>query len=249
MEFFTGIFQLPWWGYVAYTLVMTHVTIASVTIYLHRYSAHGALELHPVVEHFFRFWLWMTTGMVTKEWTAVHRKHHARVEKVGDPHSPHVFGIWKVLFEGTELYKIEAANTDTLEVFGSGTPDDWIERKLYTPHHEMLGVGIMLVVNVLLFGPIGITVWAIQMVWIPFFAAGVINGVTHYWGYRNFDTPDESRNLVPWGIIIGGEELHNNHHMYPTSARLSKKWWEFDIGWFYIRVLVALYLARVKRYV
>ncbi len=249
MQFFTGMFQLPWWGYVVYTLVITHVTIASVTIYLHRYSAHRALELHPVVEHLFRFWLWLTTGMVTKEWTAVHRKHHARVETAEDPHSPQIYGIGKVLWEGTELYKIEAADRETLEKFGEGTPDDWIERNLYTPHHEKLGVGIMLVIDVLLFGPIGITIWAVQMFWIPFWAAGVINGVTHYWGYRNYDTPDTSCNLVPWGIIIGGEEMHNNHHKYPTSAKLSKKWWEFDLGWLYIQVLVALYLARVKRYV
>jgi|SRR3989344_257222 len=246
MRFFTGIVNWPWWGLVVYTLSMTHITIAAVTIYLHRFSAHRALELNPAVSHLFRFWLWLTTGMRTKEWAAVHRKHHARVEKIGDPHSPHIFGIWKVLFEGTELYKIEAANADTLEVFGKGTPDDWLERWLYTPLN-LLGIGIMLAIDVILFGTIGITIWAVQMVWIPFWAAGVINGVTHYWGYRNFDTADESRNLVPWGIIIGGEELHNNHHAFPTSARLSNKRWEFDIGWLYIRLLAMLGLARVKR--
>lgn len=248
MEFFTGIFQLPWWGYVAYTLVMTHVTIVAVTIYLHRYSAHRALELHPVVEHLFRFWLWLTTGMRTKEWTAVHRKHHARVETVEDPHSPQIYGIWKVLFAGTELYKMAVTDGAMVERFGAGTPNDWIERNLYTPFN-MIGLVVMFVIDVALFGVIGITIWAVQMVWIPFWAAGVINGIGHYWGYRNFDTPDESRNLFPLGVIIGGEELHNNHHMYPTSARLSKKWWEFDLGWLYIQVLVALYLARVKRYV
>lgn len=246
MGFFSGLVDWPWWGYVVYTLVMTHITIASVTIYLHRYSAHRALEFHPVVEHFFRFWLWLTTGMRTKEWTAVHRKHHARVETREDPHSPQILGIWTVLFKGTELYKKGAANKETLEKFGAGTPDDWIERNLYTPFN-LIGIGIMLAIDILLFGPIGITVWAVQMLWIPFWAAGVINGVTHYLGYRNFDTPDASRNLVPWGILIGGEELHNNHHAFPTSARLSNKWWEFDIGWLYIRTLAALGLARVKR--
>ncbi len=246
MQFFSGMVQPPWWGYAAFVLVTTHITIAAVTIYLHRHSAHRALEFHPAVSHFFRFWLWLTTGMRTKEWTAVHRKHHARVETPEDPHSPQIVGIWKVLFAGTELYKKEAANADTLHRFGEGTPDDWLERRLYTPH-TMLGLGIMLVIDVVLFGAIGVTVWAVQMVWIPFFAAGVINGVGHYWGYRNFDTPDASRNIVPWGILIGGEELHNNHHAYPTSARLSKEWWEFDIGWLYIRILTVLGFARVKR--
>jgi len=246
MQFFSGMFQPSWWGYAVYVLVMTHITIAAVTLYLHRHSAHRALEFHPVVSHFFRFWLWLTTGMRTKEWTAVHRKHHARVETPEDPHSPQIVGIWKVLFSGTELYKKEAANADTLRRFGEGTPDDWLERRLYTPHN-MFGLGIMLAVDVVLFGAIGVTLWAVQMAWIPFFAAGVINGVGHYWGYRTFDTPDASRNIVPWGILIGGEELHNNHHMHPTSARLSNRWWEFDIGWLYIRILAALGLARVKR--
>lgn len=246
MKFFSGMFDPPWWGYVVFILVTTHITIASVTIFLHRHQAHRALDLHPVSSHFFRFWLWFTTGMKTKEWAAVHRKHHARVETEEDPHSPQVLGIRKVLFRGTELYKKEAANPETIRKFGEGTPDDWIEHTLYTPH-VILGIGLMLAIDIVLFGPIGLTIWAVQMMWIPFFAAGVINGIGHYRGYRNFETPDESRNIVPWGILIGGEELHNNHHAFPTSARLSNKWYEFDISWLYIRILAALGLAKVKR--
>ncbi|MBI5405688.1 fatty acid desaturase [Candidatus Kaiserbacteria bacterium] len=246
MKFFSGVLEPPWWGYVAFVLVMTHLTIAAVTIYLHRHSAHRALEFHPLVSHFFRFWLWLTTGMRTKEWTAIHRKHHARVETEEDPHSPQVLGIKKVLWEGAELYKKEAENAETLEKFGGGTPDDLLERTLYTPHN-MLGIGIMLVVDIVLFGAIGLTLWAVQMAWIPFFAAGVVNGIGHWWGYRNFETPDKSRNIAPWGALIGGEELHNNHHARPASARLSEKWWEFDIGWLYIRILESVGLARVKR--
>jgi stearoyl-CoA desaturase (delta-9 desaturase) len=243
---YSGIFDLPWWGYVAITLALTHITIAAVTIYLHRHSAHRALDLHPVVSHFFRFWLWMTTGMVTKEWTAIHRKHHARCETAEDPHSPIVLGIEKVLWEGADLYKLEAKNTGTLEKFGQGTPDDWIERNVYTPH-SVLGISLMMIINLVLFGFIGMVIWAVQMAWIPFFAAGVINGIGHYWGYRNFQPEDASRNVVPWGILIGGEELHNNHHAYPSSARLSNKWWEFDIGWTYIRIMEILALAQVKK--
>jgi len=245
---FSGIFDLPWWGYVAATLAMTHITIAAVTVYLHRHSAHRALELHPLVSHFFRFWLWLTTGMGTKEWTAVHRKHHARCETPEDPHSPQILGISKIMWQGADLYKVEAKNRDTLERFGQGTPEDWIERNVYTPH-SVAGITIMMIVDFALFGFIGITIWAVQMMWIPFFAAGIINGVGHYWGYRSFQSEDASRNIVPWGIIIGGEELHNNHHAYPTSARLSSKWWEFDIGWMYIRVMAMLGLARVKKIV
>jgi stearoyl-CoA desaturase (delta-9 desaturase) len=241
-----GLVELPWWGYAAVTLLLTHVTIASVTIYLHRHQAHRALSLHPVASHFFRFWLWLTTGMVTKEWVAVHRKHHARVETADDPHSPQRFGIRKVLLEGTELYRAEAGNAETLRKYGHGAPDDWIERNLYT-RRSACGVGVMLAVDLLLFGPIGLTMWAIQMLWIPVTAAGVINGAGHYWGYRNFETPDASTNIVPWGVVIGGEELHNNHHAFASSAKLSNKWWELDIGWLYIRVLTALGLAQVKK--
>ncbi len=241
-----GLLTLPWWGYVVVTLVLTHITIAAVTIFLHRCQAHRALDLHPVVSHFFRFWLWLTTGMVTKEWTAIHRKHHAFCETANDPHSPQIFGINKVLWQGAELYRAEAKHAETLEKYGKGTPDDWIERHLYSKHN-ILGIGIMAVIDLVLFGPIGITIWAVQMLWIPFFAAGVINGIGHYWGYRNFAAEDASRNIVPWGILIGGEELHNNHHAYASSAKLSAKWWEFDIGWLYIRILELLGLATVKR--
>jgi stearoyl-CoA desaturase (delta-9 desaturase) len=243
---FSGIWDLPAWGLAAYTLVTTHITIAAVTIYLHRSQAHRALDLHPAVSHFLRFWLWLTTGMVTKEWVAVHRKHHARVETAEDPHSPQIAGIRKVLWEGTELYRAEAKKPDTLEKYGHGTPDDWLERHLYTPH-DKLGIFVLLAVNFVLFGFIGLTIWAIQMAWIPFFAAGVINGLGHWWGYRNFQTEDASTNIVPWGILIGGEELHNNHHAYASSARLSNRWYEFDIGWLYIRTLEVLGLAQVKR--
>ncbi len=241
-----GLIQLPWWGYLAFILVLTHVTIAGVTIYLHRHSAHRALDLHPVVSHFFRFWLWLTTGMITKEWTAVHRKHHAKVETPDDPHSPKVYGLRKVVLEGSELYRVGVANQETLAKYGHGTPDDWIERNLYS-RHPVLGVALMLVINLALFGAIGATVWAVQMAWIPFFAAGVINGVGHAKGYRNFQTDDTSTNIVPWGILIGGEELHNNHHAYGSSAKLSAKWYEFDIGWLYIRVLEMLGLANVRK--
>ena len=243
---YSGLVQLPWWGYVIATLAATHVTIAAVTIYLHRHSAHRALDLHPLVSHFFRLWLWLTTGMVTKEWTAVHRKHHARCEMPGDPHSPQIDGIAKVMWQGTDLYKLEARNRDTLERFGHGTPNDWIEHNLYT-RYSMFGIILMLVTNFVVFGFIGLTIWAVQMMWIPFFAAGVINGVAHYWGYRNYQTDDASRNIVPWGMVIGGEELHNNHHAYSTSAKFSSKWWEFDLGWFYIRALETAGLAKVRR--
>ena len=242
----TGVLDLPWWGYVVYTLVTTHITIAAVTIYLHRHSAHRALDLHPVVSHFFRFWLWLTTGMVTKAWTAIHRKHHAKCETVDDPHSPQIFGIRKVLLEGAELYRVESANTATLERYGHGTPDDWLERNLYT-RYNIFGIVLLFVLDFVLFGFMGLTVWAVQMMWIPLLAAGVINGIGHFWGYRNFQPGDASRNIVPWGILIGGEELHNNHHAYASSARLSNRWYEFDIGWLYIRILQMLGLADVKK--
>jgi stearoyl-CoA desaturase (Delta-9 desaturase) len=241
-----GVLGAAWWQTMLVALVFTHITIASVTIYLHRHSAHRALDLHPIPSHFFRFWLWMSTGMVTKEWTAIHRKHHAKCEHEGDPHSPVVFGIKRVFFEGSELYRAEAKNLDTLERYGHNTPDDWVERNLYTGRSR-LGVSLMLIINVALFGALGLTVWAIQMIWIPITAAGIINGIGHWWGYRNFEAADASTNVSPWGILIGGEELHNNHHTYPTSAKLSVKPYEFDIGWMYITILQSLGLAKVKK--
>jgi stearoyl-CoA desaturase (delta-9 desaturase) len=241
-----GLVALPWWGYILAALLMTHITIAAVTIYVHRHSAHRALDIHPAVAHFFRLWLWLTTGMSTKAWTAIHRKHHAKCETEEDPHSPQVLTLKKVLLEGSELYRKEAANQETLDKYGHGTPDDWMERNVYT-RTDKGGVAIMLVTDILLFGPLGLTIWAIQMLWIPVTAAGVINGVGHYFGYRTFQVEDASTNIVPWGILIGGEELHNNHHAYASSARLSNKWYEFDIGWFYIRVLETFNLAQVKK--
>ena len=241
-----GLIDLPWWGYMVVALVFTHITIASVTIYLHRHSAHRALDLHPAVAHFFRLWLWLTTGMSTKAWTAIHRKHHAKVETEEDPHSPQVLTLKKILLEGGELYRKEAKNQDTLDKYGHGTPEDWIERNVYSASDQG-GVALMLIVDILLFGPIGLTVWAVQMLWIPVTAAGVINGVGHYYGYRNFQVEDASTNIVPWGILIGGEELHNNHHAYASSARLSNKWYEFDIGWLYIRLMEIVGLAEVKK--
>lgn len=240
-----GLWNLSAWGIVAYTLVVTHLTIMTVTVYLHRYSAHRSLDLHPVLQHFFRFWSWLTTGMITREWTAIHRKHHAATETVEDPHSPRVQGIWNILWKGSEAYRITARDDAIMERYGSGCPDDWLEHNLYG-RYEIVGVCLMAVIDIALFGIIGLTVWAIQMLWIPLLGAGVINGVGHYWGYRNFESPDASTNMVPWGILIGGEELHNNHHTYPNSARLSQKWWEFDIGWMWIRLFQALGLARPR---
>lgn len=241
-----GFLPLPWWGYIVVMLVFTQLTIFSVTLYLHRCQAHRALELHPIVSHFFRFWLWLTTGTVTKEWAAIHRKHHAKVESGEDPHSPVSKGIFKVLFEGAELYRKEAANQETLDRYGEGTPDDWIERHVYSGSNYA-GIYLMLLIDIALFGTIGITMWAIQMAWIPFFAAGVINGVGHYLGYRNYECKDASRNIIPIGFFLGGEELHNNHHAYATSAKFATKWWEFDAGWMVIRGLQALGLAKPKR--
>ena len=235
-----------WWQIVLFTLATTHITIAAVTIFLHRAQAHRALDLHAIPSHFFRLWLWLTTGMVTKEWAAIHRKHHAKVETADDPHSPMTRGLSAVLWSGAELYRAESKNTGTIEKYGHGTPDDWIERNLYT-RHSVLGVSLMLIIDVALFGAIGATVWAVQMIWIPVTAAGIINGLGHWWGYRNFEAPDASTNVSPWGVIIGGEELHNNHHTYPTSAKLSVKPYEFDIGWVYIRALESLGLARVRK--
>jgi stearoyl-CoA desaturase (delta-9 desaturase) len=241
-----GLTRATGWQVFFVTLAMTHITIAAVTIYLHRCQAHRALELHAIPSHFFRFWLWMTTGMVTKEWAAIHRKHHAKCETEEDPHSPVTRGIKKVLFEGAELYRAESKNRETVEKYGHGTPDDWMERNVYTKH-SALGVSMMLVIDVLLFGVVGITVWAVQMLWIPITAAGIINGIGHFWGYRNYDCKDASTNVLPIGILIGGEELHNNHHTFGTSAKLSSKWYEFDIGWMYISILAALGMATVKK--
>ncbi len=240
-----GVLNLPWWGYIVATLALTQVTIMAVTIFLHRCQAHRALELHPIVSHFFRAWLWLTTGMVTKEWTAIHRKHHAKVETADDPHSPQVQGIWRVFFQGAELYRKEAKNPDTLERYGQGTPDDWMEKNIYS--NSKYGILIMFIIDLVLFGPIGITIWALQMAWIPLFAAGFVNGVAHYVGYRNFECQDASRNVSPIGFFIGGEELHNNHHTFGTSAKFSVKWWEFDMGWLVIRTLQFLGLAKPKR--
>ena len=241
-----GLIDLPWWGYLLITLGLTHITIAAVTIILHRSQAHRAEDLHPIVSHFFRFWLWMTTGQVTKEWVSIHRKHHAKCETVDDPHSPQVLGIKKVFWQGAELYRAEAKNAETMDKYGHGTPDDWMERHIYTPYSAR-GIVLMMIINLVLFGPLGLTIWAVQMAWIPVTAAGIINGIGHYWGYRNFACEDASTNIVPWGILIGGEELHNNHHAYGTSARLSNKWYEFDIGWLYIKLMSYVGLATVRK--
>ena len=241
-----GLVDLSVWQMVVYTLVVTHITIAGVTIYLHRHQAHRALDLHPIVSHFFRFWLWLTTGQVTKEWAAVHRKHHAKCETVDDPHSPVTHGIKEVLLRGAELYRAETKNQETLDKYGHGCPNDWIENNLYTKY-SWLGVSALLPLNVALFGVVGVTIWAVQMLWIPITAAGIINGIGHFWGYRNYDCNDAATNIIPWGIIIGGEELHNNHHTFATSAKLSSKWYEFDIGWAYIRMMEMVGLAKVKK--
>ena len=241
-----GLVAASWWQIVLYTLITTHITIASVTIYLHRHQAHRAMDLHAIPSHFFRFWLWLGTGQVTKEWVSVHRKHHAKCETLEDPHSPQAHGIETVFWKGAELYRAETKNKETLAKFGHGTPNDWVERNVYT-RYSWQGVGLMLILNLALFGVAGLTVWAVQMAWIPVTAAGIINGIGHYWGYRNFEAPDASTNISPWGIMIGGEELHNNHHTYPTSAKFSVKPYEFDIGWIYIRGLEKVGLATVKK--
>ena len=241
-----GLLAASWWQVVLYTLVTTHITISGVTIFLHRAQAHRALDLHPAVSHFFRAWLWVATGMITKEFVAVHRKHHAKCETVDDPHSPQTRGLKALLLTGVELYRVEAANKETLLKFGHNTPADWVERNVYS-RFTWQGVGLMLILNLALFGAIGLAVWAVQMVWIPWWATGVINGLGHWWGYRNFEAPDASTNVSPWGILIGGEELHNNHHTYPTSAKFSVKPYEFDIGWAYIRGMEMLGLAHVKK--
>ena len=228
-----------------FTLLMTHLTIVSVTLYLHRSQSHRGVEFHPVLAHAMRFWLWLTTGMNTKQWVAIHRKHHQTTDQEGDPHSPHVFGIKTVMTTGWLLYNTASKDADFVMQYGKGTPKDWIERKLYTPHTR-LGILLMLVIDLVLFGPWGLLVWGVQMIWIPFWAAGMINGMGHWWGYRNGETKDHSRNIFPIGIIVGGEELHNNHHLAPASPKFSIKPWEFDIGWLYIRILCALRLAKLR---
>jgi len=241
-----GQIDLPVWGYVIVALTLTHITIVSVTIFLHRHQSHNSITLNPLISHFFRFWIWLTTGIVTKQWVAIHRKHHAKCETEEDPHSPQTQGLRKILWQGREVYQQAARQQDILDKYGNGTPDDWLERRLYG-RYPIIGILTMLSIDVALFGAIGLTIFAVQMIWIPFWAAGVINGIGHFWGYRNFETQDASRNIFPWGILIGGEELHNNHHAYASSARLSNKWWELDIGWFYIRVLSLFRLVKVMK--
>ena len=231
---------------ILYTLLTTHITIVCVTLFLHRGQAHRGIAFHPLIQHFMRFWLWLTTGMVTKQWVAIHRKHHQKSDQEGDPHSPHVFGIWTVFSKGALLYSKAAKDVKMVEQLGVGTPDDWIERNVYSKYN-FLGITLLLLVNLLWFSWWGLLVWGIQMIWIPFWAAGVVNGLAHWWGYRNGETRDHSRNISPWGIVIGGEELHNNHHLDPASPKLSKKWYEFDIGWMYLTILSKLQLAKIKQ--
>ena len=244
---FSGFLNLPWWGDVIAALILVQITIAGVTVYLHRCQAHRALDVHPVVSHFFRFWLWMTTGMITKEWAAIHRKHHAKCETEDDPHSPQILGINKVLFTGVFLYVKESHKPETMSRYGHGTPDDWVERNVYTPMNKW-GIMLLLAIDIAAFGLIpGAIIYGLQLAWIPFWAAGVINGLGHWWGYRNFVTEDASTNMTPIAAWIGGEELHNNHHAYPTSAKFSIRWYEFDLGWMYIRIMEMLGLATVKK--
>jgi len=231
---------------IIYTLVVTHITIICVTLFLHRSQAHRAIIFHPILSHFMRFWLWLTTGMVTKQWVAIHRKHHRHSDVEGDPHSPHVYGILHVLFKGAFLYHAASKDKDMVNTYGVGTPSDWMELHLYQPHSR-LGIGLLLLLSVFLFGWWGLLIWGIQMIWIPFWAAGVINGIGHWIGYRNGETKDYSRNISPWGIVIGGEELHNNHHLDPASARLSKNWYEFDIGWMWLTIFRYIKLAKLTR--
>jgi stearoyl-CoA desaturase (delta-9 desaturase) len=241
-----GFLNLTFWGYVLAIIVLTQITIASVTIYLHRNQTHRALTLHPIISHFFRLWLWLTTGMVTADWVAIHRKHHATTDVEGDPHSPVVLGIKKVFWQGAELYRAARKDKEMVAKYSHGTPTDWIERNVYAPHSAK-GILLMLLIDLFFFGIPGISIWAIQMMWIPLFAAGVINGLGHHWGYRNFECLDAATNIIPWGFWIGGEELHNNHHTFASSAKFSVKWWEFDIGWMYICILSFLGLAKVKK--
>lgn len=240
-----GFFPLSFWGYFTVLMIFTHITMIAVTVFLHRNQTHRALDLHPIISHFLRFWLWITTGMQTKQWVAVHRKHHAKAESADDPHSPQQYGIAKILFYGADVYREACKNKADMERYGVGTPDDWVEKHIYTPHSSK-GRTLLFLINFLLFGLPGVLIFLLQMMWVPFFAAGVINGIAHYWGYRNFECSDAARNIFPLGIFIGGEELHNNHHTFGTSAKFSVKWWEFDIGWFYIKVFSWLKLAKVK---
>lgn len=230
---------------IIYLLIATHLTIVSVTLFLHRGQAHRGIIFHPILSHFMRFWLWLTTGMVTKEWVAIHRKHHRFSDESGDPHSPRVFGLWRVLFSGAILYNNAAKDEKVIEQYGVGTPNDWVERNIYTKF-PWLGIIFLLHINLLCFSLWGILIWLIQMIWIPFWAAGVINGIGHWWGYRNGQTNDNSRNIMPWGMVIGGEELHNNHHLDPSSVKLSRKWWEFDIGYLWLRIFILMKLAKLK---
>lgn len=246
MELLFGLLDLGLWGHLLAAFIMVQLTVMGVTLYLHRDAAHRSVDLHPALRHFFRLWVWMTSGMLTKDWVAVHRKHHARCETEEDPHSPQVLGLHKVLLEGAELYRVEANKPETLEKFGRGTPDDWLERKVYS-RFPIGGIVAMAMIDLVLFGVAGITIFAVQMISMPLCAAGVINGVGHYYGYRNFECSDAATNIVPWGVILGGEELHNNHHAFPSSARFSVQPWEFDIGWFWLQVFSALGLARVRR--
>ena len=230
---------------IIYTLVVTHITIICVTLFLHRGQAHRAIIFHPILSHFMRFWLWLTTGMVTKQWVAIHRKHHRFSDVEGDPHSPHVFGFWKVLFKGAFLYNDASKDKVMVDTYSAGTPSDWMEHNIYTPHSR-LGIGILFVFNIIVFGWWGLLIWGIQMIWIPFWAAGVINGLGHWWGYRNGETKEHSHNISPWGIVIGGEELHNNHHLSPANPKLSHKWFEFDMGWMWLSIFRFLKLAKVR---
>jgi stearoyl-CoA desaturase (delta-9 desaturase) len=244
---FDGLLNLPWWGDILATVILVQITIAGVTVYLHRCQAHRALDVHPIVSHFFRFWMWLTTGMITKEWAAIHRKHHAKCETEEDPHSPRIHGINKILWGGVVLYVQESHKPETMAKYGHGTPDDWLERNIYTPMNKW-GIMLLAAIDVALFGVVpGLIIYGIQLAWIPFWAAGVINGLGHYFGYRNFHTEDDSTNMVPIAAWIGGEELHNNHHAYPTSAKFSQRWYEFDLGWMYIRIMEALGLATVRK--
>jgi len=231
---------------IIYTIITTHITIVCVTLFLHRGQAHRGITFNPILQHFMRLWLWLTTGMVTKQWVAIHRKHHQRSDQEGDPHSPHVFGLWTVFFKGALLYNKASKDVKMIEQFGVGTPDDWVEKNVYSAYSR-LGILIMLIVNLCLFGLWGWVIWGIQMIWIPFWAAGVINGIGHWYGYKNGTTRDSSRNIVPWGIVVGGEELHNNHHLDPASVKLSRRWFEFDIGWMYLTILSKIRLAKIRQ--
>ncbi|HEX5339503.1 MAG TPA: fatty acid desaturase [Gammaproteobacteria bacterium] len=246
MSLIHGFLDAPLWACFLVTAVFMHITITAVTLYLHRDQTHRGLDLHPGLQHFFRFWLWMTTGMVTREWVAVHRKHHAHCETEADPHSPQVRGLRKVMLEGAELYRAEANDPETVEKYGRGTPDDWMERNVYKPHSK-LGILLMFILDVSLFGALGITIWAVQMMTIPFLAAGVVNGLGHYYGYRNFECKDAATNVTPWGLALCGEELHNNHHAFPSSAKFALRPWEIDLGWWYIRAFEFVGLAKVRR--